>query len=177
MSGKSPCRLLADYLDFEDAFAFADLVPVDEVNETEVSEGELAFVYHKGLAAAKEAAAKMCVGVQAAALYLTGMCKCELDMLGTRMQVLTLVTAGGNEFLHNVDKILLQELTVEIGNVVRALLNHYRASGVMGIKYADTVLDAAFGNNLLDLLGHIVEIRHVVFGLDCYFTFVNFHFG
>lgn len=169
-------RLLADNLDFENALALANQIPVDEINEAEVTEAELAFVNHEGLAAAKEAAAQVSVGIEAAALHLTGMCKCKLDMFGTRMQVLTFVTAGGDELLHDIDKILLKELTVEISNVMRALLNHYRAGGVVGIKHADTVLDAALGNNLLNLFGYIVEIGHVVLGLDCYFTFENFHF-
>ena len=123
--------LLADDLDFENALTLADLVPVNEIYETEVSQGELAFVNHKGLAAAKERRTQVSVGVQAAALYLTGVSKCEFDMFGARVQVLAFVAASRHEFLHNVDKVLLQELTVEISYVVRALLDHYGAGGVV----------------------------------------------
>ncbi len=157
---------IAHYHDLNDTVSFADLIPVDEVNKSEITKGKLAVFHNDGFASAEQAGTEVSIGVEASLGLLIRESKRKLYVLRAGMMILTLGTAGGDKLLHNLDDIHLQELSAEVINVVRALLDHYGAGGVMRVNSAGTHFDTGLFNCLLYLRSNIVEAGHMVMGMN-----------
>lgn len=165
--------LLTHYDNFANSLALANLVPVDEVNKAEISERGLTVLEDDILASAEEHRAQVSVRIKASVSYLTGAGEGELDMLRTRMIILTLCSACGNQLLHNLDKVHLHVFASVVVGIVRGLLNDYGAGGVMGVDGDKTVLNARLCDDFLYLVRNVVEVGKVVSGLELDFSDVN----
>jgi hypothetical protein len=169
--------LFSNYLNFANSFSFSYLVPVNEVNKAEIAKREVTLVKNDGFASAEDGGAEMSVGVKAALGLFIGEGESKLNMLGTGMMILTLGSAGGEYSFHSLDKVYLKEFSTEVVGVVGAFLDHYRTGGVMRVNNTDTVLDAGFLNDLLNVVGNVVEAGHMVPGLKFNSASVNCHFN
>ena len=119
-----------------------NVIPVDKVDVSEETEVKLAVLDGEGLASAEEYRAKVTVGVHggvvAGLVYVSAVL--SVDRAG--MTVLVLLSEVGDHLSHDVEKVVLKELQIEGVNVVRALLNHYGAGGVVRNDSNGTVLNA-----------------------------------
>jgi hypothetical protein len=100
--------------------------------------------------------------------------KLRVDRTG--MTVLMLLCKVGDKLSHNVKKVVLKELEIEGIDIVRALLNHYRAGGVVRSDANGTVLDAGLFNDVKNVAGHVVEGGDPTSGLKLDFFLKNFEF-
>ena len=73
------------------------------------------------------------------------------------MPVLVFLREIGNQLAHDVQEIVLQVLQIEAVEVVRSLLHHDGAGGVMGRDAAGTVFDAGRSDDLPDFLRYVVK--------------------
>ncbi len=156
----------------------ANVVPVDEVNVSELTAVKNAVLDGHGLASAEEAGTKVTVGVHRG--EVTGFVyeSTELSVDRAGMTVVTLISVVGNHLSHDVEKVVLEILEIERINVVRALLNHYRAGGVVRSDTNGTVLNAGLLNDLDDLACYVVEGGDPASGLELKLFLINlkFHF-
>jgi hypothetical protein len=84
-----------------------------------------------------------------------------------------LLSEVGDHLSHDVEKVVLKELQIEGVNVVRALLNHYGAGGVVRNDSNGTVLNAGVLNHFEDLLSDVVEGGDPASGLKLEFFLIN----
>jgi hypothetical protein len=154
------------------------MVPVDEVNVSKLTAVKNAILNGHGLASAEEAGTKVTVGVHRGVVTGLVYVSAELRVDRTGMTVLMLLCEVGDHLSHYVKKVVLKVLKVEGVDVVRALLNHYRASGVVRSDTYGTVLNAGLLNDVKDVAGYVVEGGDPTSGLKLNFLLKNlkFHF-
>ena len=129
-----------------------NVVPVDEVDVSEETEVELTVLNGESLASAEEYGTEVTVcvhgGVVTGLVYVSTV----LCVYGTGVTVLMLFSKVGDHLSHDVEKVVLKELEVEGIDIVRALLNHNGAGGVVRNDSNGTVLNAGIFNHLKDFL-------------------------
>ena len=96
----------------------ANVVPVDEVDVSELTKVKLAVLDGEGLASAEEAAAKVTVGIHAGVVTKLVNVSAVLNMYRTGMTVLMLLSKIGDHLSHDVEKVVLEVLKVERIDVV-----------------------------------------------------------
>ena len=133
------------------------MVPVDEIDVSELTEVQLAILDGQRLAAAEEYRAQMAVGIHGGEVAGLVNIAAELSMDRAGMTVVTFVHEVGDHLAHDVQKVMLEVLKVEGVEVVRALLNHNRTSGVMRNHRHGTILDARLLDDLVYIDGDVVE--------------------
>ncbi len=168
------CFLFAYDHYINSALSCAGLVKVNEVDEAELAEVELAVIDNDGLASADDRGDQMRIGVVAAARVLA-VFLCKFECLGAGMEVDALAAAGGHHLLADIDQVLLEGFKTCHGHIECAFLRDNRASGVMRVNYRDAVLHARLGKDLLDLRGDIVEGRDLIVGLN-FKQFFEYHY-
>ena len=100
----------------------------------------------------------------------------EIHMLGARVAVVhVLCHLPGDDAVQNPVEVHLQKLVAVIVPVVDKLLENHGAGGVLGLHHAETVLHAAFGNDLPDLFGDVVVGGPAAVGCDHYGIVKCFH--
>ena len=109
----------------------ADMIPVDEIDVCELAAIQNAVLDSHGLAAAEEDRAQMAVGVHAGVIARLIDVAAELRVDGAGVAVLMLLGKVGDHLAHDVEQVMLQVFQIERVDVVRALLNHDGASGVV----------------------------------------------
>lgn len=154
----------------------ADMIPVDEVNVRELAAVQNAVLDGHGLAAAEEDGAQMAVGVHAGVIARLVHIAAELRVDGAGVTVLMLLGEVGDHLAHDVKQVMLQVFQIERVDVVRALLDHDGASGVVGRDADRAVLDAGFLDDLDDLTGNVVEGRNPATGLQFELFLINLKF-
>ena len=132
--------------------ASAYLIPVDKVNVCEFTAVKNAVLDGHGLASAEEYRAEVPVGVHARKVAGLVNVSAELRMDWSGVTVLVLLAEIGNELAHDVKQIVLKVFEVKAVDVVRALLYHDRAGGVVRGDAYGTVLYTGLLNDLADLL-------------------------
>ena len=162
--------------DVQLAMTGADMVPVDEVDVRELAAIEDAVLDGHGLAAAEEDGAQVAVGVHAGVVARLIDIAAELRMDGAGMAVLMLLGEVGDHLAHDVEQVVLQVFQIERVDIVRALLDHDGAGGVVGRDADRAVLDAGFLDDLNDLTGDIVEGGDPAAGLQLEFFLINLEF-
>ena len=162
--------------DVQLAVTGADVVPVDEVDMRELAAIEDAVLDGHGLAAAEEHGAQVAVGVHAGVVARLIDVAAKLRMDGAGMAVLMLLGKVGDHLAHDVEQVMLQKFQIERVDVVRALLDHDRAGGVMGRDADRAVLDAGLLDDLDDLTGNVVEGGDPPTGLQLEFFLINLEF-
>ena len=143
--------------DVELAVTGADMIPVDEVDVRELAAVQDAVLDGHRLAAAEEDGAQMPVGIHAGEVARLVHIAPELRMDRTGVAILMLLGKVGDHLAHDVEQVVLQKFQIERVDVVRALLDHDGAGGVVGRDADRAVLDAGFLDDLDDLAGDIVE--------------------
>jgi hypothetical protein len=79
--------------------------------------------------------------------------------LGTRVHVLALFAAFGDDFFENIHHILDEEACAVKSGVVRVFLDDYAAGGVLRKYNHDPVFDARTAYNFLNPVAHVVSFR------------------
>lgn len=154
----------------------ADVVPVNEVDVCELAAVQNAVLDGHGLAAAEEDRAQMAVGVHAGVIARLIDVAAELRVDGAGVAVLMLLGKIGDHLAHDVEQVMLQVFQIERVDVVRALLDHDGASGVVGRDADRAVLDAGLLDNLNDFTGNIVEGGNPAAGLQFELFLINLKF-
>ena len=154
----------------------ADMIPVDEVDVRELAAIEDAVLDGHGLAAAEEDGAQVAVGVHAGVVARLIDIAAKLRMDGAGMAVLMLLGEVGDHLAHDVEQIMLQVFQIERIDIVRALLDHDGAGGVVRRDADRAVLDAGFLDDLNDLTGDIVEGGDPAAGLQLELFLINLEF-
>jgi hypothetical protein len=134
-----------------------NVIPVDEIDVSEETKVKLAVLDGKGLASAEEYGAEVTVGVHGGVVTGLVYVSAVLRVDGTGMAVLMLLGKVGDHLSHDVEKVVLEIFEIEGVDVVRALLNHYGAGGVVRNDCNGTVLDAGSGNDLVYFLRNVME--------------------
>ena len=158
------------------AMAGADVIPVDEVDVCELAAIQNAVLDGHGLAAAEEDGAQVAVGVHAGVVARLIDIAAKLRMDGAGMAILMLLGEVRDHLAHDVEQIMLQVFQIERVDIVRALLDHDGAGGVVGRDADCAVLDAGFLDNLHNLTGNIVEGGDPAARLKLKFFLINFEF-
>ena len=143
--------------DIQLAMTGADVVPVDEVDVREFAAVQNAVLDGHGLAAAEEDGAQMAVGVHAGVIARLVHIAAELRVDGAGVAVLMLLGKVGDHLAHDVEQIVLEIFKLEAVDIVRALLHHYRAGGVVRGDGNGSVLYAGSLDNVNDLACYIVK--------------------
>ena len=154
----------------------ADMIPVDEIDVCELAAIQNAVLDSHGLAAAEEDRAQMAVGVHAGVIARLIDVAAELRVDGAGVAVLMLLGKVGDHLAHDVEQVMLQVFQIERVDVVRALLDHDGASGVVGRDADRAVLDAGLLDNLNDFTGNIVEGGNPAAGLQFELFLINLKF-
>ena len=162
--------------DVQLAVTGADVVPVDEVDVGELAAIQNAVLDGHGLAAAEEHGAQVAVGVHAGVVARLIDVAAKLRMDGARMAVLMLLGKVGDHLAHDVEQIMLQKLQIERVDVVRTLLDHDGAGGVVRRDADRAVLDAGLLDDLDDLTGNVMEGGDPAAGLQLEFFLINLEF-
>ena len=162
--------------DVELAVTGADVIPVDEVDVCELAAIEDAILDGHRLAAAEEHGAQMTVGVHAGEVARLVHIAPELRMDRTGVAVLMLLGEVGDHLAHDVEQVVLQKFQIERIDVVRALLDHDGAGGVVRRDADRAVLDAGLLDDLNDLTGHVVEGGDPPAGLKLQLLLINLKF-
>ena len=152
------------------------MVPVDEVDVGELAAIQNAVLDGHGLTAAEEHGTQVAVGVHAGVVARLIDVAAELRMDGAGMAVLMLLGEVGDHLAHDVEQIMLQVFQIERVDVVRALLDHDGAGGVVGRDADRAVLDAGFLDDLDDLMGNVVEGGNPAAGLQFELFLINLKF-
>ena len=154
----------------------ANMVPVDEVDVSEFATIQLAVLNGHGLAAAEEAGTQVAIGVHGG--EVTGLVNiaAELSVNGAGVTVVALVDIVGDQTAHDVQQVVLQVLQVEGVEVMRALLDHDGAGGMVRNDAHSAVDDAGLGNDLHDVGGDVMEGGDPTAGLQLNFFLNNFKF-
>ena len=154
-----------------------NMVPVDEVDVSELTAVQNAILDGHGLAAAEEYGAEMTVGVHGGIVTGLVYVTAELSVDRTGMTVVAFIGVVGNQLAHDVQQIVLQKLQIEGVNVVGALLNHNGASGVVRSDTYSTILNAGCLYDLNDLFGYVVEGGDPTSGLEfeLFLKYFEFH--
>jgi hypothetical protein len=92
------------------------------------------------------------------------------------MTVLMLLSEVGDHLSHDVKQVVLKVLKIEGVDVVRALLNHHGAGGVVRNDGNSTVLNAGSCNDIKNLFSDIVEGGDPAAGLQFDFFLDKFEF-
>ena len=92
------------------------------------------------------------------------------------MTVLMLLSKIGDHLSHNVEKVVLKVLEVKRVDVVRALLDHNGAGGVVGNDSNGTVLNSRILYHFKDLFSDVVEGGDPASGLKLEFFLINLEF-
>ena len=156
--------------------ACADMIPVDEVDMGKLAAVQNTVLDGHGLAAAEENGAQVAVGVHGGVVAGLVNIAAELCVDGAGMAVVALVGVVGDHLAHDVQQVMLQVLQIEGVDIMRALLNHDRAGGVVGSDADSTVLNAGLLNNCHDLLGDVVESGDPAPALQLQFLLIDFEF-
>lgn len=154
----------------------ADVVPVDEVDVREFAAVQNAVLDGHGLAAAEEDGAQMAVGVHAGVIARLVHIAAELCVDGAGMTVLMLLSEVGDHLAHDIEQVMLQVFQIERVDVVRALLDHDGASGVVGRDADRAVLDTGLLDDLDDFTGNVVEGGNPAAGLQFELFLINLKF-
>lgn len=154
----------------------ADMIPVDEIDVCELAAIQNAVLDSHGLAAAEEDRAQMAVGVHAGVIARLIDVAAELRVDGAGVAVLMLLGKVGDHLAHDVEQVMLQVFQIERVDVVRALLDHDGASGVVGRDADCAVLDAGLLDDLNDFTGDIVESGDPAAGLQFELFLINLKF-
>lgn len=154
----------------------ADMIPVDEIDVCELAAIQNAVLDSHGLAAAEEDRAQMAVGVHAGVIARLVHIAAELRVDGAGVAVLMLLGKIGDHLAHDVEQVMLQVFQIERVDVMRALLDHDGASGVVGRDADRAVLDAGFLDDLDDLTGNVVEGGNPAAGLQFELFLINLKF-
>ena len=154
----------------------ADMIPVDEVDVRELAAIQNAVLDGHGLTAAEEDGAQVAVGVHAGVVARLIDVAAKLRMDGAGMAVLMLLGEVGDHLAHDVEQIMLQVFQIERVDVVRALLDHDGAGGVVRRDADRAVLDAGLLDDLDDLAGHVMEGGDPAAGLQLEFFLINLEF-
>ncbi len=154
----------------------ADVVPVNEVDVRELAAVQNAVLDGHGLAAAEEDRAQMAVCVHAGVIARLIDVAAELRVDGAGVAVLMLLGKIGDHLAHDVEQVMLQVFQIERVDVMRALLDHDGASGVVGRDADRAVLDAGLLDNLNDFTGNIVEGGNPAAGLQFELFLINLKF-
>ena len=152
------------------------VVPVDEVDVSELTAVKNAVLDGHGLASAEEAGTKVTVGVHRGIVAGLVNKSTELGVDRTGVTVLMLLCKVGDHLSHYVEKVVLKILEIERVDVVRALLNHYGAGGVVRSDTYGTVLDAGLLNDVKNVACYVVEGGDPTSGLKLDFFLKNFEF-
>ena len=134
-----------------------NVVPVDEVDVSKETEVELTVLDGESLASAEEYGAEVTVGVHAGVVTGLVYVSTVLSVNRSGMTVLVLLSKVRDHLSHDVEKVVLEELEIKGIDIVRALLNHYGAGGVVRYDSNGSVLDAGISNHLKDLFSDVVE--------------------
>ena len=118
----------------------------------------------------------MTVGVHAGEVARLVHIAAELRMDGAGVAVLMLLGKIGDHLAHDVEQIMLQVFQIERVDIVRALLDHDGAGGVVRRDADCAVLDAGLLDDLNDLAGDIVEGGDPAAGLQLEFFLINLEF-
>lgn len=162
--------------DVQLAVTGADVIPVDEVDVCELAAVQNAVLDGHGLAAAEEDRAQMAVCVHAGVIARLIDVAAELRVDGAGVAVLMLLGKVGDHLAHDVEQVMLQKFQIERVDVVRALLDHDRAGGVMGRDADRAVFDAGLLDDLDDLAGNVVERGNPAAGLQFELFLINLKF-
>ena len=162
--------------DVQLAVTGADVIPVDEVDVCELAAVQNAVLDGHGFAAAEEHRTQVAIGVHARVVARLIDVAAKLRMDGAGMAVLMLLGKVGDHLAHDVEQVMLQKFQIERVDVVRALLDHDRAGGVMGRDADRAVFDAGLLDDLDDLAGNVVERGNPAAGLKLKFFLINFEF-
>ena len=154
----------------------ADVVPVNEVDVRELAAVQNAVLDGHGLAAAEEDRAQMAVCVHAGVIARLIDVAAELRVDGAGVAVLMLLGKIGDHLAHDVEQVMLQVFQIERVDVMRTLLDHDGASGVVGRDADRAVLDAGFLDDLDDLTGNVVEGGNPAAGLQFELFLINLKF-
>jgi len=153
-----------------------NVVPVDEVNVSELTTVKNAVLDSHSFASAEEAGTKVSVGVHRSEIAGLVYESAKLRVDRTGMTVLMLLSKVGDELSHNVEKVVLKVLEVKRIDVVRAFLNHYGAGGVVRCDANGSVLNTGLSNDLEDVAGYVVEGGDPTSRLKLDFFLKNFEF-
>ena len=126
----------------------ANVVPVDEVNVSELTAVKNAVLDGHGLASAEEAGTKVTVGVHRGIVAGLVNESTELGVDRTGVTVLMLLCKVGDHLSHNIEKVVLKKLEVKRVDIVRTFLNHYGTGGVVRNDSNRTVFNARSLNDL-----------------------------
>lgn len=162
--------------DVQLAVTGADVIPVDEVDVCELAAVQNAVLDGHGLAAAEEDRAQMAVCVHAGVIARLIDVAAELRVDGAGVAVLMLLGKVGDHLAHDVEQVMLQKFQIERVDVVRALLDHDRAGGVMGRDADRAVFDAGLLDDLDDFAGNVVERGNPAAGLQFELFLINLKF-
>ena len=162
--------------DVQLAVTGADVIPVDEVDVRELAAVENAVLDGHRLAATEEHRTQVAIGVHARVVARLIDVAAELRVDGAGVAVLMLLGKVGDHLAHDVEQVMLQKFQIERVDVVRALLDHDGAGGVVGRDADRAVLDAGFLDDLNDLTGHVVEGGDPAAGLKLQFFLINLKF-
>lgn len=154
----------------------ADVIPVDEVDVGELAAVEDAVLDGHGLAAAEEHRTQVAIGVHARVVARLIDVAAELRVDGAGVAVLMLLGKVGDHLAHDVEQVMLQKFQIERVDVVRALLDHDRAGGVMGRDADRAVFDAGLLDDLDDFTGNVVEGGNPAAGLQFELFLINLKF-
>ena len=153
-----------------------NVIPVDEVDVSEKTEVELTVLDGKGFASAKEYTAEVTVGIHGGVVTGLVYVSTVLSVDGTGMTILMLLSEVGDHLSHDVEKVVLEVLEIEGIDIVRALLNHNGAGGVVRNDSNGTVLNTGVLNHLKDFLSDVVEGGDPASGLELEFFLINLEF-
>lgn len=81
----------------------------------------------------------MGVGIETPPRLLTALTTRNLNVLLTRVTMLTIAQASGKQFFHDADHILQNQLRSIIVYIIGLLLDQHRAGGVLGEYNNNTV--------------------------------------
>jgi hypothetical protein len=163
-------RSFTQNLNFSHALSFADLIPINKIDEGKISKTELAILKDDIFAAAEEGGTQMGIGVQTAFFLLAGMGESKFNMIRTRVMVLPLGSAGRDQFFHEFDQVNLEEFAPKIIQVMGAFLQHDRTGGVVGKDGNQAILDTGFSHHFLNIRGNVVKAGHMIMGLKLDFV-------
>ena len=135
----------------------ADMIPVNEVHMCEFASVENAVLDSHSLTSAEKYRAKMTVRIHARVVAGLVYVSAELCMNRPGVTVLMLLGKVGNHLAHDVEQIVLEIFKLEAVDIVRALLHHYRAGGVVRGDGNGSVLYAGSLDNVNDLACYIVK--------------------
>ena len=134
-----------------------NVIPVDEIDVSKQTEVELAVLDGERFASAEEYRTKMSIGIHTRIVTRLVYVSAVLRVYRSGVTVLMLLSKVGDHLSHDVEKVVLKELEIEGIDVVRALLDHNGAGGVVRCEGNGTVLDAGSLNDLDYFLGNVVE--------------------